>query len=208
MCRTGPKWISSTLERHWRDIWFRRRVPCVEPKLSSTKVRQTLSNFCRTKLKLPYQIGSDTALLPYSIHQLGSAHGVKRRLNRALFKGRNVIYHSLYCLSLHPLIRQFDLHPLTISPGNMIGTVPSSVSALGRRSRRGRRLGWLRSTTTTTPRTLVQQVHLLYVNIAKTMSVAQLDLANKVEYCQYCLFRYNRCNSFLPYSSCALHPSS
>ena len=70
----------------------------------------------------------------------------------------------------------------------------------------GRRLGWLRSTTTT--RTLVQQVHLLYVNFAKTMSVAQLDLANKVECCMYCLFRYNRCNSFLPYSSCALHPSS
>ena len=59
-----------------------------------------------------------------------------------------------------------------------------------------------------TRRTLVQEVHLLYVNFAKTMSVAQLDLANKVKCCLYCLFRYNRCNSFLPYSSCALHPSS
>ena len=70
-------------------------APRVEPRLSSTKVRQTLSNlhgkkygllrlekpsvnfpkrFCRTKLKLPYQIDSDTALLPYLIHQLGSAH--------------------------------------------------------------------------------------------------------------------------------------
>ena len=55
-------------------------APCVEPKLSSTKVRQTLSNFCRTKrfwhtlLKPPYQIDSDAALLPYLIHQLDSAH--------------------------------------------------------------------------------------------------------------------------------------
>ena len=23
-----PNWISSTLERHWRDIWFRRRTVC------------------------------------------------------------------------------------------------------------------------------------------------------------------------------------
>ena len=41
---------------------------------SLSKVWQTLSNFCRTKLKLPYQIDSDTALLPYPNHQLGSAH--------------------------------------------------------------------------------------------------------------------------------------
>ena len=45
-------------------------VPCVEPKLSSTKVRQTLSNLTL----LPHQIDSDAALLPYLIHQLGSAH--------------------------------------------------------------------------------------------------------------------------------------
>ena len=23
-----PNWMSSTLERHWRDIWFRRRTAC------------------------------------------------------------------------------------------------------------------------------------------------------------------------------------
>ena len=51
-------------------------VPCVEPKLSSTKVRQTLSNLTllRTKVKLPHQIDSDADLLPFLIHQLGSAH--------------------------------------------------------------------------------------------------------------------------------------
>ena len=48
-------------------------APGVQPKLSSTKVRQTLSNlcFCHTKLKLLYQIDSDAALLPFVIHQLG-----------------------------------------------------------------------------------------------------------------------------------------
>ena len=79
-------------EQHW--AWFRRRtfhvpnltelvrlwsdtgatsdsdgVPCVELKLSSTNVRQTLSNLT----PLPYQIDSDAALLPFLIHQLGSA---------------------------------------------------------------------------------------------------------------------------------------
>ena len=49
-------------------------APCVEPKLSLTIVRQTLSNFCHTYLKMPYQIDSDAALLPYLIHQLGWAH--------------------------------------------------------------------------------------------------------------------------------------
>ena len=33
-----PNWIT---ERHWRDIWFRRRIVC-RAKLSSTKVGQTL----------------------------------------------------------------------------------------------------------------------------------------------------------------------
>ena len=69
-----PNWISSTLERRWRDIWFRRRTVCrTYVKFDKFKVRQTLSNLTlfRTKLKLPYQIDSDT---PYLIHQLGSAH--------------------------------------------------------------------------------------------------------------------------------------
>ena len=33
-----------------------------------------LNDVCRTKLKRPYQTDSDAALLPNSIHQLGSAH--------------------------------------------------------------------------------------------------------------------------------------
>ena len=42
---------------------------CVEPKTLSN-----LTLFCRTKLKLPYRIDSDADLLPYLIHQLGSAY--------------------------------------------------------------------------------------------------------------------------------------
>ena len=51
-------------------------VPCVEPRLSSTKVPQTLSNLTLLphQLTLPYRIDSDAALLPYLIHQLDSAH--------------------------------------------------------------------------------------------------------------------------------------
>ena len=51
-------------------------VPCVEPKLSLTKVRQTLSNLMLLphQTKTADQIDSDAALLPYLIHQLGSAH--------------------------------------------------------------------------------------------------------------------------------------
>ena len=89
-----------------------------------------------------------------------------------------------------PTFPPHDQHPLTISPWNMIGIVPSCVLALGRRCWRGRRLGGGggRRSTTPTPRRLLQQVHLLYVNFAKMMSVAQLDLANKVGCCLSTLY--------------------
>ena len=48
-----PNWISSTLERHWRNIWFRWH----SAKLSSTNVWRTLSNLMllphHTKTALP-----------------------------------------------------------------------------------------------------------------------------------------------------------
>ena len=58
--------------RLWSDIGATSDsdgAPCVEPKLSSTKVRQTLSNFCRIK-----RFCRPRLKLPYLIHQLGSAH--------------------------------------------------------------------------------------------------------------------------------------
>ena len=52
-------------------------APCVEPKLSLTKVRQTLSNLMLLlhQTKTAVVIDSDSsALLLYLIHQLGLAH--------------------------------------------------------------------------------------------------------------------------------------
>lgn len=71
----------------------------------------------------------------------------------------------------------------------MIGIVPSCVLALGGGVGGGGDWGGggLRSTNPT-PRRLLQQVHLLYVNFAKMMSVAQLDLANKVGCCLSTLY--------------------
>ena len=42
-------------------------------RVSSLRVCRT-QRFCRTKLKLPYRIDTDAALLPYLIRQLGSAY--------------------------------------------------------------------------------------------------------------------------------------
>ena len=42
--------------------------------LSNNATDSAAWRFCRTKLKLSYQIDSDAALLPSLIHQLGSAH--------------------------------------------------------------------------------------------------------------------------------------
>ena len=72
-----PNWISSSLKRNSRDIWFRRRTvyrAWIKFDKSSTDSVELNAFFCRTKLKLPYQTDSDAALLPYLIHHLGSAH--------------------------------------------------------------------------------------------------------------------------------------
>ena len=70
-----------------------------------------------------------------------------------------------------------DLHLVTVSPRDMVATVPSSVTAVSRRFR------WFKSASATiataataATRTLVQQVHLPNINLAKTISVAKLDL--------------------------------
>lgn len=69
------------------------------------------------------------------------------------------------------------------SPGNIPVAVPTSVPTVSRRSRSWRGFGWFRSTTTTitttTPRTLVQQVHLPNVDLAKLLTVAKLDLRER-----------------------------
>ena len=85
-----PNWISSTLERHWRDIWSRRAsdsdgVPCVEPELSSTKVWQTLSNLTllphQTKTAIPNWFRRCSFAVVNSSVRFGT--WVERRLNRA-----------------------------------------------------------------------------------------------------------------------------
>ena len=78
-----PNWTSLTLKRNWQDIWFR---PCVNPELSSTKVRQTLSNLTllphQTKTAVPNWFRRRSFAVLNSSVRFGT--WVERRLNRAL----------------------------------------------------------------------------------------------------------------------------
>ena len=69
--------ISTTWERHCRDIWFRWHTVCrayVKFYKSSTDSVELNAFSAPNYWKLAYQIDSEAALLPFLIHQLGSVH--------------------------------------------------------------------------------------------------------------------------------------
>ena len=74
------RWMALTSTPCLYKMWW---LSCLVPRRHSLVTRVSHSTLCenrsgccccRTKLKLPYQIDSMAALLPYLIHQLGSAH--------------------------------------------------------------------------------------------------------------------------------------
>ena len=74
------RWMPLTSTPCLYKMWW---LSCLVPRRHSLVTRVSHSTLCenrsgccccRTKLKLPYQIDSEAALLPYLIHQLGSAH--------------------------------------------------------------------------------------------------------------------------------------
>ena len=74
-------WISSTLERHWHDIWFRRRTVCraqvsyrFDTSSTDSVELKAFGRFCHTtpkKTAAPIWFRHRSS---YLIRQLGSAH--------------------------------------------------------------------------------------------------------------------------------------
>ena len=95
-----PNWISSTSERHWRDIWFRRRTVC-----RACHDRQNFDRLCQNLTLLPHQTKTAVpnwfrrrsfAVLNWSVR---FDTWVKRRLNQALrllFKERRCCFILLF----------------------------------------------------------------------------------------------------------------